>query len=216
MSENDADRALSFRIEAHAVWRATEETPMPDVSFVPPLARRRLTVVERAAIAAAWRVKPEGETPVVFASRWGEIGVTAKLMRQLHEEGEMSPAGFSASVHNAAPGAFSLLTGNRSAYSAVAARGRSLEMGLLEAMAVNGPVLYVYAEEATPEMYRGALAPAQGACSVAVRLAPGGGGAVRVLLRRSEAPPAQFDSFVDFLEGRAATFETAQFSLSPV
>ena len=92
------------------MWKATEETPKPDVSFVPSLARRRLTEVERAAIAVAWRVRPEEEVPVVFASRWGEIGVTAKLMRQFHEEGEMSPAGFSASVHNAAPGAFSLLT----------------------------------------------------------------------------------------------------------
>ncbi len=217
MSENVADRVLSFRIEAHAVWKATEETPKPDVSFVPSLARRRLTEVERAAIAVAWRVRPEEEVPVVFASRWGEIGVTAKLMRQFHEEGEMSPAGFSASVHNAAPGVFSLLTGNRAAYNAVAARERSLEMGLLEAMAVGGPVLYVYAEEATPGMYEGALKPAQTACSVAVRLAPGEGkGAARAMLRRSDASPAQFDSFVDFLEGRAATFDTAQFSLAPV
>lgn len=199
------------------MWRATEESPRPDVSFVPPLMRRRLTEVERAAIAVAWRVKPVGEVPVVFASRWGEIGVTAKLMRQFHDEGEMSPAGFSASVHNAAPGVFSLLAGNRASYSAVAARGRSLEMGLLEAIAVNGPVLYVYAEEGTPEMYDGTIEPVQTACSVAVRLAPGGGeGAVRAALRRSAVPPAGFASFVDFLERRAATFDAAQFSLALV
>ena len=210
-----AESIKVFRIEAFAVWRATAEAPRPDVSFVPPLARRRLTEVERAAISVAWRVKPDGEVPVVFASRWGEIGVTVKLMRQFHEEGEMSPAGFSASVHNAAPGAFSLFTGNRSAYNAVAARERSLEMGLLEAMAMQCPALYAYAEESTPEMYRGALSPEQAACSVAVRLAPGDGeGAVRAVLRRSDAPPASFESLVDFLEGRASTFATAQFSLA--
>lgn len=210
-----AESITNFRIEAFAVWRATAESPKPDVSFVPSLMRRRLTEVERAAIAVAWRVRPDGDVPVVFASRWGEIGVTAKLMRQFHEEGEMSPAGFSASVHNAAPGAFSLLAGSRSAYNAVAARERSLEMGLLETMAMQRTALYVYAEESTPEMYRGALRPEQTACSVAVRLAPGDGeGAVRAVLRRRDAPPALFESLVDFLEERASTLETAQFALA--
>ena len=211
-----------MKVLAKLEWEATDECPKPDVSFVPAMERRRLTGVERAAISVAKRaIDAVGDgpwtksLPVVFASRWGEIGVTAKLMRQFHEEGEMSPAGFSASVHNAAPGAFSLFTGNRFAYNAVAARERSLEMGLLEAMAMQCPALYAYAEESTPEMYRGALSPEQAACSVAVRLAPGDGeGAVRAELRRSDAPPASFESLVDFLEGRASMFATTQFSLA--
>ena len=124
----------SVKILAQAEWRATPEDPKPDVSFVPPMERRRLTGVERAALSVARKVYPEGEeVPVVFASRWGEIGTTVKLMRQCHDDGEMSPAGFSASVHNAAPGAFSLLMKNRAPYTAIAARGRSREMGWLEA-----------------------------------------------------------------------------------
>ena len=91
---------------------------------------------------------------MVFASRWGEIGTTVKLMRQCHDDGEMSPAGFSASVHNAAPGAFSLLMKNRAPYTAIAARGRSREMGWLEATSMKGRVVFVYAEEDTPEFYR--------------------------------------------------------------
>jgi hypothetical protein len=77
-----------------------------------------------------------------------------KLMRQCHDDGEMSPAGFSASVHNAAPGAFSLLMKNRAPYTAIAARGRSREMGWLEATSMKGRVVFVYAEEDTPEFYR--------------------------------------------------------------
>ena len=142
-------------IAKFATWRATAEAPKPDVSFVPPMERRRLTGVERAALSVARRVYPEGEeVPVVFASRWGEIGTTVKLMRQCHEDGEMSPAGFSASVHNAAPGAFSILTKNRAPYTAIAARGRSREMGWLEATSMKGRVVFVYAEEDTPELYR--------------------------------------------------------------
>ena len=142
---------MTASFEHFAVWRATEEAPKPDVSFVPPLDRRRLTGVERAALSVAWQVKSDAELPVVFASRWGEIGVTVKLMKQFHADGEMSPAGFSASVHNAAPGAFSLLTKNHAPYTAIAARERSLEAGLLEALAMRRETIFVYAEEATPE-----------------------------------------------------------------
>ncbi len=145
----------SVKILAQAEWRATPEDPKPDVSFVPPMERRRLTGVERAALSVARKVYPEGEeVPVVFASRWGEIGTTVKLMRQCHDDGEMSPASFSASVHNAAPGAFSLLMKNRAPYTAIAARGRSREMGWLEATSMKGRVVFVYAEEDTPEFYR--------------------------------------------------------------
>ena len=169
-----AESIKTFRIEAFAVWRATAEVPRPEVSFVPPLARRRLTEVERAAISVAWRVKPDGEVPVVFASRWGEIGTTFKLMRQMHDEGEMSPAGFSSSVHNAAPGAWSLFTKNRAPYTAIAARDRSYEMGLVEAeaqLAAGAPyVLYIYAEESTPEYYLPAFGETVTAQAVAMLL----------------------------------------------
>ena len=159
-------------IEKWAAWQATPEAPKPDVSFVPPLARRRLTGVERAALAVAKAVypdpPPEEGLPVVFASRWGEIGTTIDLMRQFHADGEMSPAGFSVSVHNAAPGAFSLFTRNRAGYTAIAARRRTLSSGFLEALAQRTRTLFVYAEEATPEFYRPAFGPAQEAVAVAV------------------------------------------------
>jgi hypothetical protein len=143
-----------MKILASAKWEATAENPQPDVKFIPPMERRRLTAVEKAALSVAWQVYPQGEkVSVVFASRWGEIGVSLKLMRQLHEEGEMSPAGFSNSVHNAFCGHLSLLTGNTAAYTAVAAGADSYEMGLLEAKTYPGKVLFVYAEEATPEFY---------------------------------------------------------------
>ena len=144
---------------AKAEWSESESTPKPDVSFVPPMERRRLTLLERAALSVAWKVYPHGEQiPVVFASRWGEISTTLKLMRQMHDEGEMSPARFSASVHNAAPGAWSIFTKNHAPYTAIAAREKTYEMGLVEAQAqlatgVADRVLYVYAEEATPEHY---------------------------------------------------------------
>ena len=206
---------MNFKLE-FSVWRATETAPKPDVSFVPPLERRRLTGVERAALSTAWQVRGEGASPVVFASRWGEIGVTAKLMKQFHADGEMSPAGFSASVHNAAPGAFSLLTKNKSPYTAIAARDRSLESGLLETLALRTEVVFVYAEEATPDLYQGEFQDPQAGCSVALRLTPCEEGEFAVAFRHEDLPPATFGALVGFLEGREPAFATSDFVLSRV
>ena len=184
--------------------------------------RRRLTGVERAALSVAWQVRPEGEVPVVFASRWGEIGVTVKLMKQFHADHEMSPAGFSASVHNAAPGAFSLLTHNHAPYTAIAARARSLEAGILEALVqgtavagrppYRGAVVFVFAEEATPEFYAPEFGPLQGACALAVRLEPGGPCCAE--FRAAECPPVTFDAAEAFFSGRTDVLEAASFTLT--
>ena len=179
---------VKARILRKVEWTATEEDQKPDVSFMPMMVRRRLSMVERAALHVAWQAfnpkegeetsdsLPEmGKVPVVFASRWGEIGTTLKLMRQLHSEGEMSPAAFSSSVHNAAPGAWSLFTKNKSPYTAIAARERTYEMGLLEAeaqLAADGTdaVLFVYAEENTPTYYHSAFGEMERAHAVALLL----------------------------------------------
>ena len=203
---------MAIRIEKFAAWRATEAAPKPDVSFVPPLERRRLTEVERAALSVAWQVKTDAELPVVFAPRWGEIGVTVKLMKQFHADGEMSPAGFSASVHNAAPGAFSLLTRNHAPYTAIAARERSLEAGILEAIALRREAIFVYAEESTPEFYLPYFGTPMQACSVAARICPEGD--IAVSFRQADLPPATFEDFVAFLEGRAAAFATSDLVLA--
>ncbi len=152
-------------------WRASPESPKPDVSFVPPMERRRLTGVEKAALSVAYQAladEANKEIPIVFASRWGEIGTTFKLIQQMKEEGEMSPAGFSNSVHNAAPGHLSLLLKNHAPYTAIAAGPESYEMGLLEASTYPGKVLFVYAEEATPEFYRPTFPDVQTAHAVAL------------------------------------------------
>ena len=215
---------MDFTVASYAAWRADETSAKPDVSFIPPLERRRLTGVERAALAVAWQVRPEGEVPVVFASRWGEIGVTVKLMTQFHADREMSPAGFSASVHNAAPGAFSLLTHNHAPYTAIAARERSLEAGLLEALTqgaartgcapYRGAVVFVFAEEATPAFYAPAFGPLQPACAFAVRLEPGG--QCRADFRFAELPPVSFDAADAFFSGRADALEAASFTLTRI
>ena len=212
-------------IEGFAVWRAQSEDDRPDVSFVPALARRKLTPVERAAMHVAHEamahagVEPAG-VPVVFASRWGEIGTTFKRISQFREEGEMSPAGFSNSVHNAAPGAISLFSGNTAPYTSIAGRECSLESGLLEALAQlfsganggKGRVLFVFAEEATPEFYRAEFPAVKKGCALAALLGASGG--VKAEFRHEDLPPLSFDALADFLSGAAASVSSADFFLA--
>lgn len=182
---------MKARVVKKVEWVATEDDPKPDVSFMPMMVRRRLSLVERAALHVAWRIfndsddgagdtPPPDAVPVVFASRWGEVGTTLKLMRQMHAEGEMSPAAFSSSVHNAAPGAWSLFTKNTAPYTAIAARERTYEMGMIEAEAQlaadpGRSVLYVYAEESTPAYYESAHPAPERARATALLLSAGEG-----------------------------------------
>lgn len=211
---------MKMSIVSQACWRATDEAPQPDVSFVPAMARRRLTAVERAAMSVAHAAGGEtaARCPLVFASRWGEIGTTIKLMHQMHEEGEMSPAGFSNSVHNAAPGAFSLFMKNRAAYTAIAARDRSLEAGLLEAlvqlnaMKDGDEVLFVYAEESTPEFYLPHFADVQRAKAISMLIRKGGD--VESVFRHADLPALGFDVLETFLVGGSVVLETSDFTLT--
>jgi hypothetical protein len=177
---------MKSRILKKVEWLSADDNAAADVSFLPMMVRRRLSPVERAALHVSWKVFSETENdssspvriekatvPVVFASRWGEIGTTLKLMQQMHSEGEMSPAGFSSSVHNAAPGVWSLFTGNTAPYTAIAAREHTYDAGLMEAEAqlkCSGAeaVLYVYAEEATPDYYKPAFKDVERARAVAM------------------------------------------------
>jgi len=217
---------LQPEVVMKAVWGGTEAMIRNDGSRLNADAFWEvftgLTGVERAALSVAWQVRSASEIPVVFASRWGEIGVTLKLMRQFHEDGEMSPAGFSASVHNAAPGAFSLLTHNHAPYTAIAARERSLEAGLLEALTqgaavagrppYRGAVVFVFAEEATPAFYAPEFGPLQEACALAVRLEPGGPFCAE--FRAADCPPVAFDTADTFFSGRTDSLASASFILS--
>ncbi len=225
-------------IAGFARWEAQSGGDRPDVSFVPALARRRLTPVERAAMHVAHEATVQANAvdekmPVVFASRWGEIGTTFKLISQFREEGEMSPAGFSNSVHNAAPGAWSLFTKNTAPYTSIAGRERSLECGLLEALVQliasgggldasgadarfgrpdGGKVLFVFAEEATPEFYRADFPAVEKGCALAALLDLSGG--IKVEFRHEGRAPLSFAALAGFLSGASDCVSSADFLLA--
>ena len=73
------------------------------------------------------------QLPVVYASRHGELDRTHSLFEEWRDYGEMSPAGFSLSVHNATASLLGLASHNRNSSTTLAAGPDSLAMGVLEA-----------------------------------------------------------------------------------
>jgi len=120
----------------------------PDVSFVPPIQRRRLSPLQKIFFHLV--NFPDQPLPkrVVFASRDGEDTLTRRTVEDFHADGTVSPNRFSTSVYNAAPGLWSVFTKNPAPYTAIAAGRETVKCGLLEALLpAETPTLFVYAEE---------------------------------------------------------------------
>lgn len=135
------------RIVTFTAGKVLNAGEVPDVGFVPPLVRRRLSPLQRIYFSLAESLGASAVGGAVFASRDGEDSLTRRIVDEFRDEGTVSPHRFSASVYNAAPGLWSIFTGNRAPYTAIAAGDDSVECAILEALGAKLPALCVYAEE---------------------------------------------------------------------
>ena len=152
-------------IKSHAILQPGEA---PDVSFVPPLVRRRLSPLQKIYFALARQIEPPAPiqpisstshfptfppfhfSTFIFASRDGEDTLTRRIVDDFHADGSVSPHRFSSSVYNAAPGLWSVFTKNVAPYTAIAAGDDTIECGLIETLAAlksGRDAVLVYAEE---------------------------------------------------------------------
>jgi Beta-ketoacyl synthase, N-terminal domain len=94
----------------------------------------------------------------VFASRYGDLEPTAGLLAQLHQEGVVSPMGFSLAVHNAAMGIYSIAREDRITTTSIAANTDLAEAACCEALgwlAAGEPqVLVVCCADPVPAPYQ--------------------------------------------------------------
>ena len=135
----------------------------PDVSFLPPMARRRLSRLSKMALyGARCTVQHGGEpttaVPTVFSSRFGEMQRTYHLLSSLADGEGVSPAGFSTSVHNTSSGLRAIHAKDRSASIAVASGPSSLEYGFIEAaqylrQKATDQVLLLHHDDDLPDIY---------------------------------------------------------------
>ena len=130
----------------------------PDIGFIEPIVRRRLSTLSRVALKVAHDCVGGNEARVVFASRHGELRRTTDILRTISAGEPVSPTAFSLSVLNAMTGVFGIARGDRSAASAISAGPETLGYALLEAYAQHAaqpasPVLLVYADEPADPAY---------------------------------------------------------------
>lgn len=155
-----------------------EASTAPDVSFLPALQRRRLSNLARMAFAVGWPLAEDyPELALVFVSRHGETPRTFTILSELAERQPLSPTQFSLSVHNAIIGLWSILRGETSEMTALAAAGDGFEQGLLEAAGLlhdGAPaVLLIVAEEQPPDAYRPRIKDVPFAYALGLLITPG-------------------------------------------
>lgn len=119
-----------------------------DLSSIPMNMRRKLSPVGKIAMSTMLDCYGENSDDIklVYASRYGELERVVKLIKQEHEENEISPIGFSFSVHNSTVGLFSLLKKIYSSYNSIAGGEESFFVGLLDAIMNREKTLFCYAE----------------------------------------------------------------------
>ena len=156
-----------------------------DVSFIPMLLRRKLNKFGRAGLYTLYNAYENGTNPnLVFASSYGDIERVEKLITQREEDGEVSPAGFSSSVHNKI----------KTAYNSISAGDRTLSAGFLESI-ISGESLFCYTESLG------------GVKSISVLTTPHKEGKFLLCENTENIPPQDgFEDLKAFLEGKTDRF----------
>ncbi|RQH05725.1 beta-ketoacyl synthase chain length factor [Paraburkholderia dinghuensis] len=153
-----SELSWSLPVARWSSWCSTSDSP-PEVAFVDPLMRRRLSPLSRMALKVAMDcVDAQTKTRVVFASRHGELRRTTDILRDIETGKPVSPNAFSLSVLNAMSGLFGITRQDRSAATAISAGAETLGYALLEAYAQHAdepgtPILIVYADEPADARY---------------------------------------------------------------
>ena len=200
-------------IDKFIFWQENDAEKLPDVSFIPAMLRRRMNTVEKITVALASKIVPENaDYRMVFASRFGEWEQTIKLIHQFYEDREMSPAGFSNSVHNAAMGQLSLLIHNTNSYTSIAAGEKTIENALLDAITGEKPVLFVYAEERNPKEYENLLEKPVLSHGCAFYINTSGNNAYELVKNNSALPCLTFEKLQSYLENKN-NIETSNWKL---
>jgi hypothetical protein len=134
-------------------------TAAPDIGFIDPLVRRRLSTLSKMALKVAHDCTADlGAVRLVFASRHGELRRTTGILDDIAAQQPVSPTAFSLSVLNAMTGVHGIARRDRSPATAVSAGAETLGYALLEAYAQYTsdpatPVLVIYADEPVDERY---------------------------------------------------------------
>ena len=102
-----------------------------DLSFIPPIVRRRMSILDKITISTLNNVFSDDIQNIVFSSQFGEVERLLKIIAQFRENNEVSPNTFSGSVHNYPVGFFLFNKQVSIPYNAISSCENSISNGLL-------------------------------------------------------------------------------------
>jgi hypothetical protein len=189
-------------LHERAAWDAWARAPFlphgddtPALTEVPLMQRRRIDPLGRMAIQTAyWCQQQAGgrSTPMLFASRHGDVDRSVGLLKALTADEALSPTAFGLSVHNAIAALYSIVTGERGNYLALASGRSTVETACVEAaglLADGAPeVRLVYYEAPLPQDYMAYADEAQAFYAWCWRIVPAGAGGPRLQLHWNGGP----------------------------
>ncbi len=184
--------------------------PLPKLSEMPPMMRRRVEPLGRMALHVAYASQgQDAPLPVVFASRYGDVPRSIALLRQLVDGQTPSPTAFSLSVHNAFGALWSIAGGHTAPYTAIAAGDETVEAAFIEAIGLltdgASAVMVVCYDEPLPapyDVYAGHPdIPHAWACRL--RLSDGAGISLTSVAAAAK-PPASAEAGADAAPDRSA------------
>lgn len=154
---------------------APERIPARERRRAPRLVKMAIEVMDQACAMAS--LEPD-DVAVVFSSAMGDMDITDYMCRTLADNPALvSPTRFHNSVHNAAPGYWSITTGAFCPATAVSAfeytSPTALLEGAIQAAEEATPVLVVTQEVAAPDTLMD-ICPAETPFAAALLLAPAG------------------------------------------
>lgn len=171
----------------------TKQTDNIDVSFIPPIIRRKLSPLDKVFLLSINNIPTDNIEELVFSSAFGEITRLDNIIQQYKEFNEVSPAQFSGSVHNYPAGFYTLYKKINIPYYAIASGKNSISAGLIKAIfSSKKNVLFSYADKVSVSCM---IKKDKG--KIHCRFNP-----------ESTHCENEFENFVDFLEGKNNVFQT--------
>lgn len=139
--------------------------------------RRRVERLGRIALQATyWCQSDQPACPVIFASRYGDLGRSIELLQELAQGQPLSPTSFSLSVHNAIGALYSIARGDTGNYSALAAGADTVPNAFVEVagLLADGAkaVLLIVYDDALPTLYQPFAERVDAARAWACRIVP--------------------------------------------
>ncbi len=130
----------------------------PQLDFLTPMQRRRLSPMARMVFDCAWPLaNGHAPMPMVFASRHGETTRSFALLQAMGRHEGLSPTSFGLSVHSAVASMWTKICGGRTVPMALSVNVDGLEQAFIEAAFLlrrgARSALVVLAEERPPPAY---------------------------------------------------------------